>query len=279
MRPSAGARRQLLPVLIPNDNMQSLPAVVTKKSMNGQVQRLNLSADGLRALTMHERFVFALAGHVFNELMLMQKLMHISRRPPEDVGPLADGSVGTSLFILRVLVAKTYEALHSLSRPDVKEELIRNYFPKVDGLADQWEATVRRYKQLPWMATIRNQGAFHYLNMSQWAPHLSDEYCDGAYVLVGKRYSDTLFHWAEMSAALPAMTSVNPEHPFEGLDKILEEMGALLGKLTDCLARGVQAFITSRLMEGPLSDPIEFEAPDFDKFRLPYFYAQEPTGA
>lgn len=75
--------------------------------MNGKVQRLNLSAYRLKALTMHERFVFALSGHVFNELMLMQKLMHVSRRPPEDTGPLADGSVCTSLFILRVLVAKT----------------------------------------------------------------------------------------------------------------------------------------------------------------------------
>jgi hypothetical protein len=242
--------------------------------VNGSVQRLNLSATGLKALSMHERFVFALSGHVFNELMLMQKLMHISRRPPEDVGPLADASVGTSLFVLRILVAKTYEALYSLSRPDVKEELAKNYFPKVDGLANQWEATVRQYKQLTWMSKMRNQGAFHYLKMSQWAPHLGDAYCEDAYVLIGKRYSDTLFYWAEMAAAMPAMTAVNPDEPFKGLDQILEELGGLLGQLTDCLALGVQAFIRTKLIEEPLSDPIEFEAPDFNNFRLPYFYAQ-----
>ena len=41
--------------------------------MQADVQRLSLSADALRELDPQRRYVFALVGHIFNELMLLQK--------------------------------------------------------------------------------------------------------------------------------------------------------------------------------------------------------------
>jgi hypothetical protein len=80
--------------------------------MQAEVRRLSLSANGLRALDPQRRYVFALVGHVFNELMLLQKWIHISRRAPEQPGPQEDAAVGVTFFLLRLLSAKVYEALH-----------------------------------------------------------------------------------------------------------------------------------------------------------------------
>lgn len=55
--------------------------------MQAEVSRLELSGDALRALGEHKRYVFALAGHVFNELMLLQKWI-VSRRPTGNGGSL-----------------------------------------------------------------------------------------------------------------------------------------------------------------------------------------------
>ena len=46
--------------------------------MKAQLSRISLSEDALRALDPQRRYVFALIGHIFNELMLLQKLIHVS---------------------------------------------------------------------------------------------------------------------------------------------------------------------------------------------------------
>ena len=177
------------------------------------------------------------------------------------------------MFMLRLLAAKTHEAVGVLSRQSVRDVLMRDYFASDPDLARQWEEAIKAYEGLPWLPRVRNKLAFHYMNAAQWGPHLDDDLCREGYVWVGKRYGDTLYHWAEMAAALPAMREVNAEEPFEGLGQMLDELGGLLKLLTDCLAKGLQTFMAERLMDDEaLSEPIQFEAPDFDTFRLPYFF-------
>lgn len=241
------------------------------------IHRLSLSATKLRGLDAQARFVFASAGHIFNELMLLQKLVHVARRPPNVEGPVADASVGVAMFMLRTLVGKAYEAMLTLRKDPVSQLLRKEYFGLVDGLEQSWDAALDAAANLRWMSVVRNQGAFHYPNGNQLTPFLSDEYCEGAYVLIGRRYGDTYFHWAEIASALPALSAVNAADPMEGLAIMIEDVGRLLGNLTDCLAQGLQAYMKEHLVdEGEgLDDAVRIEAPDFDSFHLPYFFADE----
>jgi hypothetical protein len=242
--------------------------------MKAEVQRLELSGDALRALDADRRYVFALIGHVFNELTLLQKWVHISRKPPGDAGPVEDAAVGVTMFLIRLLSAKVYEALHDdvLRKKSVEEVLRADYFGKVDGLNEKWDAVLAQHEKLEWLGWIRNKGGFHYMNAKQWAPGLDDGMCEGAYGYVGKRYGDTYFHWAEMTAALPAMKHVNANDPFAGLDQMVNELGELLSGLTDCLALGIQEFLKSSGVGSTLSDPQQFEAPPLEPLALHYFF-------
>jgi hypothetical protein len=161
-----------------------------------EVHRLALSADALRALDPQKRYVFALVGHIFNELMLLQKWIHISRRAPGSPGPQEDAAVGVTLFLVRLLSAKVYEALHqdALGKASVDEVLRADYFSKVDGLNQKWDKVLEQYDGLEWLRWIRNKGGFHYMNSNQWAPGLQDAMCENAYIWMGKRYGDTYFH-------------------------------------------------------------------------------------
>ncbi len=243
--------------------------------MQAEVQRLELSGDGLRKLTPQGRYVFALTGHIFNELMLLQKWIHVSRMAPGNPGPQQDAAVAISMFLLRMLAAKTHEALDVLKKQSVSDVLRTDYFANVNGLAAQWDATLDAYSNLQWLGRVRNRGAFHYLNCAQWTPVLNDELCEGAYMYVGKRYADTYFHWSEMAASLPAMLEVNADQPFEGLDQMLQDLGELLGQITDCLARGIQSFIDSAELVDSLGDAVRFDAPAFEPTALHYFFADE----
>jgi len=248
--------------------------------MNTRLWRLNLSESKLRDLNTHQRYVYALTGHVFNELMLIMKTLHVSRRPPGTEGPLMDASVGTSMFMVRILVGKTHEALARLTRQSIREVLEAEYFSHIEGLTGRWVSTVDQYNSRTWLGHVRNRGAFHYMNAEQWGPHIDDELCSGAYIWVGARYSDTYYHWAEMAAALPAMRHMNEQEPFVGLATMLDELGVLLGALTDCLARGLQAFTIRNLLdEGAQTDePVEFDSPDFETPQVHYFYADPRLG-
>ena len=248
--------------------------------MQAEVCSLELSATALRALDSHRRYVFALVGHIFNELMLLQKWAHISRRPPGNPGPQEDAAVGVTMFLVRLLSAKVYEALHedALTKKSVSDVLRVDYFGAVAGLNEQWDAVLNQYAKLEWLGWIRNKGGFHYMNAMQWAPGLDDFMCDGAYAYIGKRYSDTYFHWAEMTAALPAMKHVNHEDPIKGLDQMVSELGQLLEGITDCLARGLQAFLKKGDIGAKLSEPIRFEAPPFEPVALHFFFADKRFG-
>jgi hypothetical protein len=243
--------------------------------VQAEVQRLDLSATALRALSPHQRYVFALVGHVFNELLLLQKWVHISRRPPGDPGPQEDAAVGITMFLIRLLSSKVYEALHedALTKQSVADVLRTDYFGRVEGLNEKWGDVLSQHEKLEWLGWIRNKGGFHYMSSGQWTPHLADSICDGAYIYTGKRHGDTYFHWAEMTAALPAMRHVNGDDPFKGLEQMLDELGQLLSGVTDCLARGLQAFLHCSGVGGTLADAVRFDAPPLEPPGLHYFFA------
>lgn len=243
--------------------------------MEAEVQRLDLSVSALQALDPHQRYVFALVAHIFNELLLLQKWAHISRWPPDSPGPQVDASVGITMFLVRLLSSKLFEALDALTKKSVADVLRTDYFEEDLGLNDQWGVVLDQYEKLEWLGWVRNKGGFHYMNAGQWTPHLDDAICDGAYIYTGKRFGDTYFHWAEMAAALPAMSHVNGDDPFKGLEQMLSDLGQLLGDVTECLARGLQAFLHKSCIESTLSEPVRFEAPPLIPPALHYFFADE----
>lgn len=248
--------------------------------MQAEVCNIELSSTALRALDPHRRYVFALVAHIFNELMLLQKWVHISRKPPGNPGPQEDAAVGLTMFLIRLLSAKVYEALHedALTKHSVAEVLRGDYFGNVEGLNEAWDAVLAQHAKLEWLRWVRNKCGFHYMNANQWAPGLEDSMCDGAYAYIGKRYGDTYYHWAEMTAALPAMKHVNSEDPFKGLDQMITDLGQLLHGITDCLALGLQAFLKKSGVGGKLSEPIRFDAPPLEPLALHFFFADERLG-
>lgn len=71
------------------------------------------------------------------------------------------------------------------------------------------------------------------------------------------------------------MRHVNNDAPFKGLDQMVNELGDLLAGITDCLARGLQAFLSSSNVGANLSKPIRFEAPLLEPPALHFFFADE----
>jgi hypothetical protein len=260
--------------LIDHEQEQSMSTTQSEQAPV-ELHKLILSADKLRGLLPFDRYVFALTGHVFNDLMILQKLVSVSK-PPSDLHPLdQDAAVGVTMFLFRTLLGKTYEAMDLLGSQKIASHLTTNYFSLVDGLEQRWNDAVVRFSALDWLREARNRHAFHYMKEGQWAPHITDDLCEGGSVVVGRTYGDTWFTWADAMASYPLMARVDPKQPFEGLGTMLEEAGRLLADLTNCLAQSLQAYMHEHLTDDDaLSEPTSVDAPYFGQFRLPYFFAK-----
>jgi hypothetical protein len=239
-----------------------------------ELHRLNLSAAKLEALPPEELYVFALAGHIFNELMMLQKMVLAGAPPLESHPFVQDAGVARAIFSLRLLVGKTHEAMKSLSKQSVISVLKARFFNRVDGLTEKWDAARTSHDTMPWLVKVRNQRAFHYMNQEQWLPHITPELTGGAYIILGTTYGNTLFQWQEVAAGLPMLKLVNEADPLEGgIGEMLDAMGDLLRDLTACLAEALQAYMFEVLTdEGALEDAQHLPAGLLSEVSVPYFH-------
>ncbi len=239
------------------------------------LHKLNLSSYQLQQLRAEERYTLALVGHVFNELMTLQKLIRLCQ-PPQSAHPFAlDAGVSQALFLLKLLVAKTHEAMTELNRNSTRQILVEQYFELVPGLVDEWARAQDMLAKMNWTRSIRNSRSFHYMKPGQWAPFLDDAACEGAYAIVGETYGNTLFYWSEALAALATFDQVDRDNPIAGLAKMLEEIGELLSLVTSCLARGALNYMHTNLIgDDSLEEPVELEAPKLSELAVPYFFSK-----
>ena len=239
------------------------------------VHQWMLSAAKLRALPETDRYVFALVGHIHNELMALQKMVLVAKPPLNAPGPVKDAGVGLTMLMLKTLLGKTYEALDTLKANKVADRLKANYFLNPNHLR-QWEDSLELFEKAPWLRLLRNQHSFHYISEGQWRETLTDDNLfDGAYVVLGSMYGNTFYHWSDALAALPMLRMVNREKPFEGLGTILDDIGVLLNRLLGALAEGIGSFIDAHLTETDALGPeIVLQCPSIDQFRVPALYAK-----
>lgn len=239
------------------------------------IHKLVLSTAKLQALPQFDRYVFALLGHIFNDLMISQKLSHISRvHPRESHQYIREGGVGVSLFFLRTLAARTKEVMETLTDKRISNHIETKIFAPA-GLENQWRGALKLFNKIDhdWLATVRNAHAFHYMREHQFLPYLKSEYCDHAHALVGRKYGDTFFTWSDIRAGHAMLDQVDSNDPFAGLGRMLDDLGELLGKLGDCIAQGLQRYIADQLTDpGALQAPQWISAPDFNSFYVPYFF-------
>lgn len=238
------------------------------------VTKTHLDAAKLRALSKDQRYVFALLGHVFNELMLLQKLATITRPLPSAEWHEKDAAAGTMMQVQKMLMGKVHEAMELLRKVSIAEVLKRDYFPLLPGLEEHWTETVRHHDSMTWLRTVRNSAAFHYMTSGQWSPHLTDEMCDDAHIIVGGSYGGTFYHWHEAVANYPILRLTNEKDPFAGLAHMVDEMISLTGELTDFLAHAVQRYIFVNLLGDPATTTtVTFDAPDIERHSMQLFFA------
>src|SRR4051812_23125457 len=131
-------------------------------SRSVEMRELRIPIAAVKALSDADRYAYYILGHMFNELICLQKLIayalpkHDDRRNGRRKPELSQG-----LFLFRLASAKVWEAINALKRPALADLLQTKVFPKLDGGQARWEAMDAAIEAAPWLKEMRNGMGFH----------------------------------------------------------------------------------------------------------------------
>lgn len=261
-----------------------------KKPKTGsvKVRRLKVPLEDLRSMTDEDRFSYYLLGHMFNELMCLQKMIHFAMPRHGDRRSVRfHPEMAQAQFMFRIALGKVSEVRDELEGNKhlqaTWDRLIKPKWPEEQHLrAALFEALDAAH----WLKKLRNKLGFHFPRFNQWAPFIrpTDEWKDDE-IFLSER-SGNIFYDAANDVALHWMLSlpssdpeaegpINPigtEGLLETVDPMIEKMIELITLMNNYIEGALNALVRSVLNEDVSISPGEpVVAPHFADVKIPFW--------
>jgi len=251
---------------------------------NEQLQKITLPLDAWNELSHDDQYSVAVLGHIFNEVMILQRLMHASKPIQERTKEEISGAVCQMLFMYRLFFGKVFEANERLNkskeiasflklkcfvhmRPGEGEDLLKD-FRRAVGLCK-------------WLSQARNGHCMHYPAKSEWESAL--EHVRTIKMpfrfMMGSRAGDMLYETPDHVANMSFCMEAGEGDWIAGMERVADEAYSLGGKLNDLIRLSLNAFFrtydTSRLpaaLRLRVKTAKSFSTPRLADFHIPYFF-------
>ena len=251
-----------------------------------EMYELKVPLAAIRKLSNEQRYVYYLLGHMFNELMFLQKLAgfavstmnkHTDRRPAR-----ANPEQAQALFLFRMSSAKVWEAVETIRKKDMSMVLRTDIFPHMpDGQSrlDDLNATVSAAK---WLPEIRNGMGFHFPTMERWKDFVTpaDDWVDDS-VYLGPGSGHTFYDGSDAIVKHWMFSQKKGMVPKEGVVPLINEMIELLTKTTNFLEDVMGAFVAEFLLKGKGQGKAKMvgkiQAPQYHSVTLPFWVSMPPA--
>lgn len=103
-----------------------------------EVLTLTIDASSVLKLTDEERYVYYMLGHIFNELMCLQKLLFFTMPTHDDGRPLRmQPEIAQAFFMFRIAAGKIWEAKLAFDEKRMSTVLRDSFFPLVSDGRDR----------------------------------------------------------------------------------------------------------------------------------------------
>ena len=187
-----------------------------------KIVRLVIDKKGVLSLEeIHRRFFF-LAGHMFNELVVLRRLLLCTEKP-EDSSILRDARSTWSLVILRLLAGKLWESWSAIKKyyhqPGIGDS---PWLKDNDAIAEPLGKIKRYFSHQNVINTIRNDFGFHYTlpdaDLSDYGPD------DNIDFLMGDSLGNTIYYSSEVMVTSDLFDLYPDLAPEDSFDKIVEEI-------------------------------------------------------
>ncbi|MDQ7981907.1 hypothetical protein QYH69_32305 [Paraburkholderia sp. SARCC-3016] len=250
---------------------------------NEQLTKVTLPKDAWAELDNETQFAILLLGHIFNEIVTLEKLLVATHPHDQQTRIERSGSVSQSTLLQRILVGKLYEAKASLSSKIINRFLKDKCFPHMQE--GEGEALLKDFHRsigaCQWLPDARNKHSLHYPTMGVWEPLINGMRVqkEAFKFIMGSRDGDLLYETADNIANMSFFANAGGGDWKSGVDIAFTEIRAISKKLHELITVSIDAFFTaygSRKLPASkrlkLKQAETFSTPRLLTFKIPYFF-------
>lgn len=217
---------------------------MTNRSVD--IYELRIPLEAVKKLSNEDRFSYYLLGHIFNELMSLQKLIGFALPTHEDTRPQRfRPEHAQAMFLFRLASAKIWEASKTIRENKQLALTLRNtVLPQmVEG-----EAKLKTLKvainSAAWLSPMRNGLGFHFPTFALWEKQTvpDDSWVDD-YVFLGDQSGNTFYDAADVMAQHWMFSQYGASTVPEAVDPLISQMIGLLRTMNTFLEDVLTVFI------------------------------------
>jgi hypothetical protein len=240
------------------------------------IEVLSIPVKAVAELDDEERYTYYLLGHLFNELMALQKLLAYALPSFGQVDrELSEAEVSQVLFFFRIAAGKLWEATLALRQREVSVSLRKSFLVSMNNGAAQLKQLNKAVAKMPYLKTLRDRHSFHYPSISDWKSHIqpNSTWVDDR-VYVGEASGNTFYEGSASVAQHWMFGLRDKDRPEESVEPMIAELIGLIGMFNGFVEEALGAFITTRLLPGVTVPPrVKLHAcgPDFRLTHLPFW--------
>ncbi len=246
-------------------------------SRSVEIEEIRIPIAKIAALSEQERFTYYMLGHMFNELMCLQKLVAFSMPKHTDHRPARlRPELSQTMLLFRIACSKLWEAIIRLRQPEMTQTMANAILPKMPDGAQRWKNLEDAVNSASWLKRVRDGIGFHFPEYKNWTPFITPNanWVDDV-IFVGERTGNT-FYDASDNLAQTWMFEIKSADSVEKnvtpmIDQMIELLRAMNGFLEDSLGVFIAEFILESKGE---STPIgKVIAPEFESVAIPFWTA------
>lgn len=244
-----------------------------------EMHELRVPIESVKALSDEERYTYYLLGHMFNELMCLQKLVGYSIPKHDDRRPARfHPEFGQSLFLFRLATSKVWEAIKKLRSKEVSNVLKTRILPSMTHGTQRLKELNATVDSASWLIAFRNGIGFHFPSLKQWENFVKpqSDWVDDS-IFLGSETGNTFYDGSESIAQHWMLHQMDSTDDLNKADALIHQMIDLLKVMNSFLEDALGTLIVESLLKTEVPRAVgKVSCPEFGNFHLPFWTFMRP---
>ncbi|CAM8661897.1 hypothetical protein MCEMSHM24_00740 [Comamonadaceae bacterium] len=248
------------------------------KNRSVEMYALTVPLEAVKKLSNEQRFAYYMLGHMFNELMCLQKLVSFSLPKHDDRRPARlRPELGQAMFLFRLASGKIWEAGKAIrERKQLAVTLHQDVLPRMPNGKQRLKDLNAAINAAQWLSPLRNGIGFHFPTFEHWSRHIiPDESWVDDTVFLSSQSGNTYYDAADTLAQAFMFQQYGVTNLKEAIDPLIGQMIDLLGTTNSFLEDALGIFISEVILDGSVTrEPAgTVLAPIFENVSTPFWTA------
>jgi hypothetical protein len=243
-----------------------------------EMYALSVPLTAIKKLSDEQRFAYYLLGHIFNELMCLQKLVGFALPKHDDRRPARRRpELGQAMFLFRLASGKVWEASKAIRETkELARTLREDVLPLLpDGMKRLKELNTA-VNSATWLSPLRNGMGFHFPTFERWSSHVDpDESWVDDLVFLGDKSGNTYYDAADTVAQAWMFEQYGAVDLRNAVDPLIGQMIDLLRIMNSFLEDALGVFVAEVILAGSATPEHvgKVLAPEFERVSIPFWTA------